>query len=156
MASISILSLVQALVRSWDLTLVSLASAPIIMFAVMWVGRSVSENLVKQQDEFTEAQKYSTSALSAIETLKCFNGQEIEREKHTKCVAEAAHFYYLGASANALQMALIVLLSVSMFVHGFFYGGVLIRQRKNNASDVITTFFSQSPRSRASPASFLK
>jgi ATP-binding cassette, subfamily B (MDR/TAP), member 1 len=39
-------------------------------------------------------------------------------------------------------MALIVLLSVSMFVQGFFYGSVLIRQAKNNKSNVVTTFFS--------------
>ena len=142
LTSTAILSLVQALVRAWDLTLVSLASAPIIMLAVVWAGKNMASNLEKQQAKLTEAQKFSTSALSAIETVKCFNGQKIEREKYTKCIAEGAHFYYRVASANALQMAFIILLSVSMFVQGFYYGGVLIREGKKNSSDVITTFFS--------------
>jgi hypothetical protein len=45
-------------------------------------GKSVTDNPVKQQDKFTEAQEYSISALSAIETVKCSNGQEIEREEY--------------------------------------------------------------------------
>ena len=142
LTSTAILSLIQALVRSWDLTLISLASAPIIMVAVVWCGRGMQRNYEKQQEKLTEAQEYSTSALCAIETVKCFNGQEIEQEKYTRCVAEGASFYYRVASANALQMALIVLLSVSMFVQGFYYGGVLISEGKKNSADVITTFFS--------------
>ena len=142
LTSTAILSLVQALVRAWDLTLVSLASAPIIMLAVVWAGKNMSNNLEKQQAKLTEAQKFSTSALGAIETVKCFNGQQIERDKYTNCIAEGAHFYYRVASANALQLAFIVLLSVSMFVQGFYYGGVLIREGKKNSSDIITTFFS--------------
>ena len=142
LTSIAILSLIQALVRAWDLTLVCLASTPVIMLAIALAGKNMSKNLEKQQAKLTEAQKFSTSALSAIETVKCFNGQEIERIKYITCVREAAQHYYRVANANALQMAFIVLLSVSMFVQGFYYGGVLIREGKKDASDVITTFFS--------------
>ncbi|KAK3701663.1 ATP-dependent permease [Vermiconidia calcicola] len=142
LSATALLSLIQALVRSWDLTLVSIASTPLIMFAVIWVGKGIQRNYLRQQDKLTEAQKFSSSALTAIETVKCFNGQEIEQEKYAKCVTEAAGFYYRVAAANAIQMSLIVLLSVSMFVQGFYYGGVLIREGKKSTADVLTTFLS--------------
>ena len=142
LVSEAVLSLAQALFRSWDLTLVSLASGPVILVAVAWCSRGMQRNYEKQQEKLTEAQKHSNSALSAIETVKCFNGQATELQKYTACVAEGARYYYRVASANALQMALIVLLSVSMFVQGFYYGGVLIREGKKNSADVMTTFFS--------------
>jgi ATP-binding cassette subfamily B (MDR/TAP) protein 1 len=140
--AVAILSLVQALYRAWDLALVCIASTPLIMIALMWAGRNVPRNYDEQQKKLTEAQKYSSSALTAIETVKCFNGQAIEREKYMKSVGEAATFYYRVASASAVQAALIVFLSVSVSVQGFYYGGVLIRQGKTSVDDVFTTFLS--------------
>jgi len=140
--STSILSLIQALYISWNLTLVSLASTPIIMIAVLWAGRNMQRNYDLQQKKLTEAQKYTSSAFTAIETVKCFNGQEIEHDKYITKVAEAARFYYRVASANALQLSMFVLLSISMFVQAFYYGGVLIRDHKLSVADVLTAFLS--------------
>ncbi|KAK4508740.1 hypothetical protein PRZ48_002479 [Zasmidium cellare] len=140
--STAVLSLVQAFVKSWDLTLVTLATVPLVLGLVWWVGRPMQTNLAKQTDKLEEAQKYSTNALGVIETVKCFNGQDIEVEKYTKTVNVAAISYAWVANASALQMGLVVLLSVSMFVQGFYYGGVLVADGKINSGDVITTFFS--------------
>ncbi|KAK5162965.1 ATP-dependent permease [Saxophila tyrrhenica] len=142
LVSTSILSLIQALYISWDLTLVSIASTPLIMVAVLWAGRNMQRSYDLQQKKLTEAQKYTSSAFTSIETVKCFNGQEIEHDKYMKKVSEAARFYYRVASANALQLAMFVLLSISMFVQGFYYGGVLIREHKKTVADVLTTFLS--------------
>ena len=138
----AVLSLIQALVRAWDLTLVTLATVPVIVGAVIWVGRGMQRNLEQQQNKLTEAQKFTTSAFSAIETVKCFNGQEIEHDKYVTKLVEAAASYYRVACANGMQMALVVLLSVSMFVQGFYYGGQLIAEGKRSCADVITTFLS--------------
>ncbi|CAK3894129.1 ABC transporter, ABC-B family, MDR type [Lecanosticta acicola] len=142
LAATSILSLIQAFTKSWDLTLVTLATVPVIMVLMGVVGKPMQRNLPKQQDKLTEAQKYSTGAFSSIETVKCFNGQEIEVEKYQKSVAEAANFYARVANASALQMGLLALLAVSMFVQGFYYGGVLVASGTIDSGDVITTFFS--------------
>lgn len=140
--STAVLSLVQAFVHSWDLTLVTLATVPLVLGLVMWMGRTMQGNLGKQQEKLLEAQKFSTNALGAIETVKCFNGQGIEVAKYTTSVNAAATWYAWVANASAVQMGLVVLLSVSMFVQGFYYGGVLVADGKINSGDVITTFFS--------------
>ncbi|KAF2160111.1 hypothetical protein M409DRAFT_29408 [Zasmidium cellare ATCC 36951] len=140
--STAVLSLVQAFVHSWDLTLVTLATVPVVLALVMWVGKPMQTNLAKQTEKLEEAQKYSTNALGVIETVKCFNGQDVEVEKYTTTINAAAVSYAWVANASALQMGLVVLLSVSMFVQGFYYGGVLVADGKINSGDVITTFFS--------------
>ena len=140
--SVSILSLIQALVFSWDLTLITLATVPFIMAAVFWLGRKIQPNIAKQQDKLSEAEKFSSSAFAAIDTVKCFNGQETEFQKYTESIRGAARWYARVANANAMQMALVVLLSVSMFVQGFYYGGVLVGDGKRNTGQVVTTFLS--------------
>lgn len=138
----AILSLIQALVRSYKLTLVTLSTVPLILFIMALLNRPVQRNLPQQQDKLTEAQKYSTNAFSVIETVKCYNGQEVEQEKYEKSISAARIFYAWVANANALQMALLAMLTVSMFVQGFYYGGILISKGELNSGDVVTTFFS--------------
>ncbi|EME48597.1 hypothetical protein DOTSEDRAFT_49042 [Dothistroma septosporum NZE10] len=142
LTSTCLLSLAQALYRSWDLTLVTLATVPVIILAIAVVSRGMQSNLTKQQDKLIEAQKHSISAFSAIEIVKCFNGQEIELQKYKSCVDAAGIWYAWVANASALQMGLVVLLSVSMFVQGFYYGGVLVSRGSIGVDDVVTTFFS--------------
>lgn len=141
-AATAILSLIQAFVRSWDLTLVTLSTVPVIMLIIGACGRPMQRNLHKQQDKLTEAQKHSTSALSSIDTVKCFNGQELEEEKYMDCIDEAADWYGWVANANALQMGFLALLTLSLFVQGFYYGGTLVAKGKLNSGDVVTCFFS--------------
>ncbi|KAK5123375.1 hypothetical protein LTR85_002807 [Meristemomyces frigidus] len=135
------LSLAEAFYYSWKLTLVTLATSPLIMAAMIMLGNRMQQNIARQQTKLAEAQKYSTSAFSAIETVKCFNGQDIEQQKYEKRIHEAASWYFRVVNFSGLQMACAVLLSSSMFVQGFYYGGVLINKGEVNAGTVVTTFF---------------
>jgi ATP-binding cassette subfamily B (MDR/TAP) protein 1 len=137
-----VLSMAQAFYFSWDLTLVTISSVPVIMGIVIWIGRPMQTALTNQQGKFTEAQKYLTSAFSAIETVKCFNGQEIECGKYIEKVGEAAMWYYRVANIHAIQMGFLGFLSSTIFVQGFFYGGILIDQQKKSTADVMTCFLS--------------
>ena len=137
-----VLSLAQAFYFSWDLTLVTISSVPLVMGICVLLGRPMQKALTKQQGSLEEAQKYLTSAFSAIETVKCFNGQEIELGKYVKKVGEAALWYYRVANAHALQLGFLTFLASTIFVQGFFYGGVLINNQKKTAADVMTCFLS--------------
>lgn len=138
----AILNLVQAFIVSWSLTLVTLATVPLIMGLVVVCSKGMEANIQKQQSYLTEAQKYTTNAFASIDTVKCYNGQGIEQEKYSKSIGKAAWWYAWVAHASALQMTIVVVLSTSMFVQGFYYGGVLIRKGDIDTADVITTFFS--------------
>ena len=142
LTSTLVLSMAQAFYFSWDLTLVTISSVPLIMVAVIWIGRPMQNALTNQQSKLTEAQKYLTSAFSAIETVKCFNGQEIELGKYIKKVKEAATWYFRVANVHAIQMGFLGFLGSTIFVQGFFYGGILIDKQKKTTADVMTCFLS--------------
>ncbi|KAK8196033.1 ATP-dependent permease [Zalaria obscura] len=131
-----------ALYYSWKLTLVVISTIPLIAGLVVYFGGLVQRNFGKQQAKLSEALKYVTSALNAIETVKCFNGQEIEKEKYSKIIGEAAQWYYRTAHVSACQMGITVLLGQLMFVQGFYYGGTLVTTGQKTTGDVVTTFFS--------------
>lgn len=114
-----VLSLAQAFYFSWDLTLVTISSVPLVMGICVLLGRPMQKALNKQQGSLEEAQKYLTSAFSAIETVKCFNGQEIELGKYVKKVGEAALWYYRVANAHAMQLGFLTFLASTIFVQGF-------------------------------------
>lgn len=135
-----VLSLAEAFYYSWKLTLVTLATSPLLIVVMFVLGNSMQSNIAKQQAKLSEATKFSTSAFSAIETVKCFNGQEIEQKKYMTRIHDAAGWYFREVHISGLQMASAGLLTSSMFVQGFYYGGVLISKGEVDAGTVVTTF----------------
>lgn len=135
-------SLGLALYTSWKLTLVIISTAPIITLVVGFLGSTMQRYVVKQQDKLTEALKYVGNTINAIETVKCFNGQDHELAKYTSRLGEAAGWHYRVVNANAQQFGLMQFLTLAMFVQGFYYGGVLVNSHEKSTGDVVTTFFS--------------
>ncbi|GAB7358522.1 hypothetical protein MBLNU230_g2585t1 [Neophaeotheca triangularis] len=142
LVSTAVLSVIQAFLQSWDLTLVSLSTVPIVLLIVFWLNKPMQESIMQQDAFLMKAQKHSTNAFSAIETVKCFNGQDIEVQKYRTECSNAARWYYKVANVNSIQIGLLVLLSTSMFVQGFYYGSVLISRGTVGSAEVITTFLS--------------
>lgn len=98
-------------------------------------------SIVRQEAALSLASRVANSALSAIETVKCFNGQSFELEQYKSMVLEAARYYLKQALSNALQIAFIRFVTTAMFVQGFWFGGQLVRTSKASAGDVLTTFW---------------
>ncbi|QIW97573.1 hypothetical protein AMS68_003091 [Peltaster fructicola] len=142
LASTSLIALGQAFYNSWDLTLVTLAGAPLIAAAIIYFGLGMQKAIDHQQSYREDAQKRLLETLSNIETVKCFNAQEMECERYLKDVCTAAYWYRKIVHTNAIQMAVLGFLVQAMFVQAFYYGGTLIKSGKKQSSQVITTFFS--------------
>ncbi|TKA77577.1 hypothetical protein B0A49_02831 [Cryomyces minteri] len=140
--STAVASLALAFYYSWSLTLVILATVPVVVVIVGLLSASVQLNIERQQEKLTEASKYSTNAFLAIETVKCFNGQDLEIFKFSKAIDAAKTFYIRQANANALQMGFVQLATLGMFVQGFWYGSTLLDSGTKNAGQVLTTFWS--------------
>ncbi|KAK4953488.1 ATP-dependent permease, partial [Elasticomyces elasticus] len=135
-------SLGLAMAYSWKLTLVILSTAPLIAGAIVLIGGTIQNNMTKQQQKLTEALKYVISALTSIETVKCFNAQDLEVFKYAASIKQAAASYFRVANANAQQIGFVHLASLSMFVQGFWYGTVLVDNGTLNSGQVVTCFWS--------------
>ncbi|KAG9669419.1 putative ABC transporter, partial [Aureobasidium melanogenum] len=138
----AVASLGLALYTSWKLTLVIISTTPVIVLTVGYLGSSMQQSVTKQQEKLTEALKFVSNAINAIETVKCFNGQEHELSKYSSRLKEAASWYYRVVNVNAQQFGFVGFMTLAMFVQGFYYGGVQVDKHEKNTGDVVTTFFS--------------
>ncbi len=126
----------------WNLTLVTLATVPVTALVLSVISARMQLNIVGQQEELSIASKITTNAFSAIETVKCFNGQPCETVKYASAIRKAAGHYLLQAKANALQIGFVRFMTLCLFVQGFWYGNHLVTSGARTTGTVITTFWS--------------
>ncbi len=94
-----------------------------------------------QAEELTRASKLANNSISAIDTVKCFNGQDFQVWQYAQAIHEAARYYLIQARQNALQIGLIRLVTLGMFVQGFWYGSHLVNEGKKNPGQILTAFW---------------
>ncbi|GME26583.1 putative ABC transporter protein [Neofusicoccum parvum] len=134
------LSLGLALYYSWRLTLVILCVVPIAAVGIGLLSARLQPNVDKQSEKLQEALKYAIGAIRSIETVKSFNGQDLEVWKYARIARQAATYYIRQANLNAWQMCLMSFFSFSMFIQGFWYGSTLLDKGETPGS-VLTTFW---------------
>ncbi|CAD6573021.1 MAG: hypothetical protein ASARMPRED_005833 [Alectoria sarmentosa] len=126
---------------SWGLTLVTLSTVPILAVALAWNSARMQPSIETQTEELTKASKIVNNAISAIDTVKCFNGQDFERWQYRKAVKRAARSYIRQAQANALQISGLRFITLSMFVQGFWFGSHLVNTGQKNPGEILTAFW---------------
>jgi ATP-binding cassette subfamily B (MDR/TAP) protein 1 len=90
--------------------------------------------------ELARASKYANTAITSITTVKAFNSQEHEVWQYYSTIKNVATKYLVQARANAVQFGITKFLMIGLFVQGFWYGLVLIRQGLDPGY-VLTTFY---------------
>lgn len=138
---ICIATLSLAFYISWSLTLVCLATAPICAVIIAIFSRKMQPSIESQQAELTKASKVASNAISSIDAVKHFNGQESETNRYKLAIQRAAHWYRKEALYSASQIGSIHLLTFGIFVQGFWYGGILVARGSIAPGDVLTAFW---------------
>lgn len=105
------------------------------------ITRKLQPAIEKQKMDLSEASKYSYTAIKEVDTVKVYNGQDQEIWQYECAIKKAAKSYMVQANANSLQMGITRFINTAMFVVGFWYGIVLVRQGLGPGS-VLTTFYS--------------
>lgn len=116
--ALSALSL--ALFTNWRLSLVILASVPVIAVGVALISRRVLENTECHNHSLAQAARLASYAISNIAIIKCFNTQVQEEERYSRAVRSAAGNYLKLAFSNALQAGFTRTIGSAMFVQGQF------------------------------------
>ena len=127
---------------SWSLTLVTLSTVPILAVVLAWNSSRMQPSIEMQAEKLTAASRMANDAISAIDTVKCFNGQGSEIWQYRMAIARAARHYLRLAHANALQIGGLRLVTLGMFVQGFWFGSHLVGTGKKNPGDILTAFWS--------------
>ena len=137
----AIAALILGFYTSWNLTLVTLAAVPVTATALSFISAGMQPSIAAQQVELAKASKLANNAIVSIDTVKCFNGQEFEVQGYTSTIRAAARHYLKQTRANALQIGFVRLMTLGMFVQGFWYGSSLVGSGKASSGDVLTTFW---------------
>ncbi|KAI9816023.1 MAG: hypothetical protein M1827_002015 [Pycnora praestabilis] len=131
-----------AFYSAWSLTLVTLATVPFSAVILSVISAKMQPSIEAQEEKLTEASKIANNGISSIDTVKCFNGQDFEIWQYASVIKKAARCYLIQAHANALQIGFVRIITLGMFVQGFWYGSTLIHPGGKSAGQVLTTFWS--------------
>lgn len=130
-----------AFYTAWALTLVTLATVPFSAIILAWISARMQPCIETQSENLSQASKLADNAISAIDTVKCFNGQDYEVWQYSKAIRRAALSYLQQAQANALQIGFVRLVTLGMFVQGFWYGSHLVAVGKKTPGQILTAFW---------------
>lgn len=125
---------------SWKLSLVILATFPVAGVMLFLVSLKLGPAIEAQKRELSKASKYANTAITAINTVKTYNGQDQEVWQYYDTIKKAAASYLIQARCNALQFGTTKFLMIGIFIQGFWFGLVLVKQGLDPGS-VLTTFY---------------
>jgi ATP-binding cassette subfamily B (MDR/TAP) protein 1 len=137
---VSVVALGLGFYFTWELTLVILATLPILAVILFFVSKHLAPAIEAQKRDLSLASKYTNAAISNINTVKAYNGKDHETWQYYTTIKRTAASYFLQARANALQFGFIKCATVGLFVQGFWFGLVLVNRGVDPAR-VYTTYY---------------
>jgi ATP-binding cassette, subfamily B (MDR/TAP), member 1 len=137
-----VVSLIIGLKGSWSLTLIILASLPIIIVVVALVAPRMQRNINLEKTHLSHAASHLIRAVTAITTVKAFNAQAHEIARFDTILNLATTAYLRLAQINGLQQGVVRFVVLAMFVQGFWYGGSLVSNGELQPGSVIMVFWS--------------
>ena len=137
-----VVSLIIALKASWSLTLIVLASLPVILVVVALVAPRMQRNINLEKTHLSHAASNLIRAVTAINTVKAFNAQNHEVSRFDAILNLASTAYLRLALINGCQQGIVRFVVLAMFVQGFWYGGTLVQQGSLEPGSVILVFWS--------------
>ncbi|ESZ90092.1 hypothetical protein SBOR_9525 [Sclerotinia borealis F-4128] len=126
---------------SWNLTLVIIAGFPIAGGILYLISKKMGPAIEAQKRELSQASKFTNTAITAIDTVKAFNGQDQEVWQYFLAIKRSTVCYMIQARSNAIQFGITKFVMVAIFVQGFWYGISLV-DHGLDAGKVLTTFYS--------------
>ena len=125
---------------SWKLSLVIISIFPIATVVLYFVSKKLGPAIEAQKRELTQASKCANTAITAICTVKAYNGQEQEVWQYCEIIKRVAASYMIQARTNAIQFGITKFVMVIIFVQGFWFGLYLV-DKGVDPGHVLTTFY---------------
>ena len=114
---------------------------PAAAFILARISAQIMFSVEAQRQEITNASMMASTAISAIDTVKSFNGQDFELWQYAMAIRKVASHYLGQARVQALQNGFLRLFILSIFVQGFWYGSHLVDTGQRSPGDVLTCFW---------------
>ncbi|KAH7582010.1 ABC transporter [Nakaseomyces glabratus] len=125
---------------SWSLTLIIFCSTPFIIICAVIFSKYIHKYTEKENTESECAAERLAWMLKNIEFVRLHNGDDFEISMYTHSIAQANEYYIKASLFISANISILRLLSLLMFVQGFWFGSSMIKQGKLNIDSVITSF----------------
>uniref|UniRef100_A0A8C8RPJ0 ATP-binding cassette sub-family B member 5 n=1 Tax=Pelusios castaneus TaxID=367368 RepID=A0A8C8RPJ0_9SAUR len=126
-----IVGIVIGFVKGWKLTLVILATSPLVMIITL---------TSKELTAYAKAGAVAEEVLSSVRTVVAFGGQEKEINRYTSKLGEAKNLGIKKAIASKLSLGFLYLIINGCYGLGFWYGTTLILDESSGYT-IGTVFF---------------
>ena len=138
----AIASLVLALYTSWSLTLVILASIPVVLVVTIVTEIGGAPWLQRERISTSHATSMVERVVEAINTVKAFNAQNKEACRFNAELKNGSRSYRRMLLWWAVRFASTGGLVFATFVQGFWFGSHLVSKGKITPGQVMTVFMS--------------
>lgn len=132
--------LVTAFVQSWALTLIILASTPLMAVIAWYFGNKTFRAAAMENDSSAKASKILDWNLSSGSTVRLFNGKYIELVKFNKYADLSRKSYNALVNSVAANTGILSFLTLMTFVQAFWFGNHMIVTGKLEINQVFTCF----------------
>ncbi|KAI5965187.1 HST6 [Candida pseudojiufengensis] len=145
--SVQTIALILALIimsfyQSWAITLIILASAP-VMACFAWLFGGLTYRAQEEENDYSShASKVLNWCLTSPLTVRVFNGKYVEIVKFNKYVDASAKAYFKVSNSIAANSGILKFLTLMMFVQGFWFGTFLLSHDKITINQLFTCFSS--------------
>ncbi|KAH6623211.1 P-loop containing nucleoside triphosphate hydrolase protein, partial [Chaetomium tenue] len=133
--------IIVALVYSYKLTLVMLATGVPSALILWGISRFLDPAIEGQKRELAQAAKHVTAATTAIDLVKVYNGADHEAFQFVSAIRRSAKFYSRQVLCNCGQMSYVKLWMIMLFVLGFYFAVMLVGRGELTPGDALTTFY---------------
>ncbi|CAH2087972.1 unnamed protein product [Euphydryas editha] len=136
-AATILIGIIVSMYYTWQMTLVSLVSVPMVIAAVVLEGRVLAEGIATIREASNKATTIATEAITNIRTVSAFCGEESTLARY-RAASGGAHeaarhsLRWRGAVFAFGQTA-----PVAGYALSLWYGGVLVAERQVPYKDVI-------------------
>ena len=138
------------LVRGWQLALVILGTAPLLIVSGAVMADALTRFAKRNADSYAKASEVADEVLTSVKTVQAMNAQILEKKRYSVLLQEAMEFGIYGSFAQSASMGFVMLTVFSSYGLALWFGAILISDGFINSytgnpytgGDVVTVFFS--------------
>ena len=137
-----LVTLILAFKRSPTLTLVILASIPLMVIVQFFTQVFTTRFLAAERNSTASASTTLDRAIASITTVKAFNAQSFEEARSNYAFEEIRRAARSCAAVWGVSSGFSGFIMFGMYVQGFWYGSKLVREGQISPGDVLAVFWS--------------
>ncbi|KAL8364955.1 hypothetical protein RB595_003986 [Gaeumannomyces hyphopodioides] len=123
------------------MTTVIIASIPLAVLPMRFLGKRLEKEVAAQKVEQVGANRVAAASLTGIDLVKVYNAKEHELYSYKQSVRASGTHARNQTRWNALQTAFLKFYMIIIFVIGFFFGVYQVTQGAMKVGDVLVTFY---------------